>query len=36
MSESSKDIESSKLSGIYLKDRRCHLEEGHVSEKNYS
>ena len=27
---------SSKLSGICLKDRRCHLDEGHVSEKIYS
>ena len=36
MSESSKKVESSKLSGIYLKDRRRHLDEGHVSEKIYS
>ena len=28
--------ESSKSSGIYLKDRRCHLDEGHVSEKIFS
>ena len=29
MSESSKNIESSKLSGIYLKYRQRHLDEGH-------
>ena len=36
MSESSKNTEPSKLSGIYSKDRQRHLDEGHVSEKNYS
>ena len=36
MSESSKNIESSKLSGIYLKYRQRHLDEGHVSEKTHS
>ena len=36
MSESSKNIKSSKLSGIYLKDRRHHLDEGHISEKIHS
>ena len=36
MSESSKNTESSKLSGIYLKDRQYHLDEGHISEKIYS
>ena len=36
MSESSKNIESSKLSGICLKDRQHHLEVDHVSEKIYS
>ena len=36
MGESSKNIESSKLSGISLKDRQRHLGEGHVSEKIYS
>ena len=36
MSDSSKNIKSSELSGIYLKDRQCHLDEGHVSEKIYS
>ena len=33
MSKSSKNTESSKLSGIYLKDRQYHLDEGHISEK---
>ena len=32
MSESSKNIESS---GIYLKYRQRHLDEGHVSEKTH-
>ena len=32
----SKNIESFKLSGIYLKDRPRHLDEGHVSEKHHS
>ena len=36
MSDSSKNIKSFKLSGIYLKDRQRHLDEGHVSEKIYS
>ena len=36
MSESSKNTESSKLSGMYLKDRRRHLDEGHICEKIYS
>ena len=36
MSESSKNTEPSKLSGIYSKDRQRHLDEGHVSEKIYS
>ena len=36
MSESSKNIESSKLPGTYLNNRQCHLDEGHVSEKIYS
>ena len=36
MSDSSKNIKSSELSGIYLKDRQCHLDDGHVSEKIYS
>ena len=36
MSESGKNIESSKLPGIYLKDRQRHLDQGHVSEKNYT
>ena len=34
MSESSKNFESSKLSGIYLKYRQRHLDEGHVNGKN--
>ena len=33
MTESSKNIESSKLPGIYLKDRQHHLDQGHVSKK---
>ena len=32
----SKNIESFKLSDIYLKDRSRHLDEGHVSEKHHS
>ena len=36
MNESSKNTESSKLPGIYLKDRQRHLDEGHISEKIYS
>ena len=36
MSQSSKNIEFSKLSSIYLKDQQHHLDEGHVSEKFYS
>ena len=36
MSESGKNTESSKLSGIYLKDKQGHLDKGHVSEKIYS
>ena len=36
MSKSSKNTESSKLSGIYLKDRQRHLDEGHGGEKIYS
>ena len=36
MSDSSKNIESSKLSGIYLKDWQRHLDEGNVSEKIHS
>ena len=31
-----KTLKSSKLSGIYLKDRQRHLDKGHVSEKIYS
>ena len=33
MTESSKNIESSKLSAIHLKDRQHHLDEGRVSKK---
>ena len=36
MGVSSKNIESSKFSGINLKDRRCHLDDGHFNEKIYS
>ena len=36
MSVSSKSNESSKLSGIYLRVRRRHLDKGHVNEKTYS
>ena len=36
MSESSKNIKSSKLSSIYLKDRQRHFDEGRVSERFYS
>ena len=33
MSESNKNNESSKMPGIYSKDWRCHLDEGHFCEK---
>ena len=33
MSESSKNIETSKLCDVYLTDRRLHLDQGHVGEK---
>ena len=36
MSESSKNIESSKLSRIYLKGRRRHLDKVHVKETIHS
>ena len=35
MSESSKNFKSSKLSGIYLKYRQRHLDEGYINGKNY-